>query len=299
MRRAGLPLTRLEIGLDGRAGDSVVFESIEFPASGADVRASHLHARHAPPADAQRPIECVDLMPNIPRPFQMKDWQGLARGFDRFVFDFDAARPIPAAGLARRVAHQHRPPHVRPAQLRWRPAPRPRQTRAGSGHLHRRGLRRDDCGHRQVAPGTRLRGMCEAWCNHLPGNLFSKPGRLVFNSFRGQAGSFWYDLWPQFMFASLADRYRTPLDAGSRARGRGVLGGRVRHHGARFQPHFVRLPKMRPIDNGRWREPDGAAGIAWLEYAAWREFGEERFLRAADAAMQFLGRPTTTRSTRC
>ena len=30
---------------------------------------------------------------------------------------------------------------------------------------------------------------------------------------------------------------------------------------------------MKPVFNGRWREPDAVAGIAWLEYMAYVKFG--------------------------
>ena len=50
---------------------------------------------------------------------------------------------------------------------------------------------------------------------------------------------------------------------------------------------------MKPVDNGRWREPDAAAGIAWLQYAAWRHTGKARHLAAADACLRFLDRRPT------
>ena len=31
----------------------------------------------------------VELMPNVPSPFQMRDWKGLAKVYDEFVFNFD------------------------------------------------------------------------------------------------------------------------------------------------------------------------------------------------------------------
>ena len=33
---------------------------------------------------------------------------------------------------------------------------------------------------------------------------------------------------------------------------------------------------------GRWIEPDGAAGVAWLEYAAWKKSGNVDHLNAAE-----------------
>jgi hypothetical protein len=45
---------------------------------------------------------------------------------------------------------------------------------------------------------------------------------------------------------------------------------------------------MQPVDNGRWKEPDAAAGIGWLQYMAWVKHKDPRTLEAADWCMQFL-----------
>ena len=47
---------------------------------------------------------------------------------------------------------------------------------------------------------------------------------------------------------------------------------------------------MRPFDNGERIEPEGGAGIAWLEYMAWQKCKDPRFLAAADWSIQSLER---------
>ena len=47
---------------------------------------------------------------------------------------------------------------------------------------------------------------------------------------------------------------------------------------------------MQPVDNGRWKEPDAAAGIAWLQYMARIKHKDAKNLQAADWCMQFLQR---------
>jgi hypothetical protein len=44
----------------------------------------------------------------------------------------------------------------------------------------------------------------------------------------------------------------------------------------------------RPVDNERWREPDAAAAVAWLEYAAWKRFQDASYLAAAESCLEFL-----------
>jgi hypothetical protein len=45
---------------------------------------------------------------------------------------------------------------------------------------------------------------------------------------------------------------------------------------------------MKPVYNGKWREPDSAAGIAWLEYMAWLKFKDPKYLQATKSCLQFL-----------
>ena len=48
---------------------------------------------------------------------------------------------------------------------------------------------------------------------------------------------------------------------------------------------FVR---HKPIYNGRWREGDAVAGVAWIEYMAWVKFRDAKYLDAARRAMDTL-----------
>jgi hypothetical protein len=42
------------------------------------------------------------------------------------------------------------------------------------------------------------------------------------------------------------------------------------------------------VFNGRWREGDAIAGVAWIEYMAWARSGERKYLDAARRAMEAL-----------
>src|SRR4051794_39432806 len=46
-------------------------------------------SRAAPPPTTQLSIDRVDLMPNRPTPFKLKDFKAIARGADKLLFDFD------------------------------------------------------------------------------------------------------------------------------------------------------------------------------------------------------------------
>src|SRR5687768_1264998 len=44
----------------------------------------------AAPPTTQETIDRVELMPNRPEPFELKDFDAIARGLDKLLFDFDA-----------------------------------------------------------------------------------------------------------------------------------------------------------------------------------------------------------------
>ena len=54
-----------------------------------------------------------------------------------------------------------------------------------------------------------------------------------------------------------------------------------------FDHTGLNLATMQPVERG-WIEPEAAAGIAWLEYMAWVQFEDPRFLTAADWAIRSL-----------
>ena len=45
---------------------------------------------------------------------------------------------------------------------------------------------------------------------------------------------------------------------------------------------------MSPVANGKWTEPDSAAGIAYLEYLAYQKWGESHHLEGAIFGLDYL-----------
>jgi hypothetical protein len=133
------------------------------------------------------------------------------------------------------------------------------------------------------------------------GTNFYNPADGVFlDRLKGQSGdSFWYDVLPNVLYCQLTDLY--PADAGLqrlmvRVAGRWyqacVALGASEHSATlpNFDHTGFNLRTMKPFDNGERVEPEGAAGIAWLEYMAWQKSKDPRFLRAADWSIQSLER---------
>ncbi len=109
---------------------------------------------------------------------------------------------------------------------------------------------------------------------------------LVLNNVNSQgSGSAWYDIFPSALFYEIGSRYpgRVSYQAQMRAIADSwlsalpVLSNNWEHTDFNFQT-------MTPV-NGAWNEPDMAEGIAWLEYMAYVQFQDPRYLAAADTCM--------------
>ncbi len=231
---------------------------------------------------AQAPIPRVERMPNLPQPFKMRDWRAHAMAYDRFVFDFEAkGEHLPLVWWDDAKANVGRRTFGLPSYVG---APN------AKGRAHEgitcmgavlgatvAGIDKSGGDHNWVL-------MCEEYFNKANGQ------RLVLNrTSAGTGGSFWYELWPHVLFYALADRHphlgsmqaivKTTADRWVEAVA--AMDGDFEHTAFDFKA-------MRPVDNGKWTEPDAAGGIAWLMLAAWQRWHEPKYLEAADQCLRFL-----------
>lgn len=264
----------VQLGLEGEPGASVVFESVQFE-PGRKLPAPRRVA-------GQRSIAAVDLMPNMPRPHRIIDWRVKARAFDRLVFDFHAkGQFLPLIWLDDARINIDRPTFGLPSYV-------------GDDREH--GSNQESITCMGAVLGATLAGidkrkqahdyvaMCEAFYNRRNGQNV-----VLNNQNQGTGGSFWYEIWPNIVFYALADRY--PGSASMEAIVR-TSANRWREAitalGGDFDHTAFDLARMRPVDNGQWKEPDAAAGLAWVEYAAWHRFRDPAYLEAAERCMRFL-----------
>lgn len=114
----------------------------------------------------------------------------------------------------------------------------------------------------------------------------------------GKSGdSFWYGVLPNVLYFQIGALYpgdprrdeRVNAIAAKLYDGCVALGGRVDPPALpNFDHTGFDLRTMQPFDNAIRIEPEGAAGIAWIEYAAWLKSKDARFLTAADWAVRAL-----------
>jgi len=283
--RVDAPL-QLQLGVEGEPGAYVVFENVEFLAA---PRRANCHPRRFF-QPGQKDIAAVELMPNLPEPYQLVDWREKALAYDRLVFNFKASGEfLPLVWLDDSRINIDRTTFGLPSYV-------------GSPH-QARGMTNSQEGITCLGAvlGATLAGvdksrqehdyvaMCEAWFNTANGM------HLVLNRQRDFAGgSFWYELFPHIVFYGLVDRYPdkprfAEIMHVTADRWRQVCLDLADRSGL---PDFDHLSfdfhTRKPVDNGKWREPDAAAGVAWLQYAAWMKFHDSNYLSAAESCIRFL-----------
>lgn len=239
-------------------------------------------------------VKAVEKMPNIPSPFQIRDWKQLAHDYDAFVFDFDAKGdflpliwwdkthknfPRDTFGLYSYVGNMHQ----------------------GCGDSH------EAIGCVAAVLGATLVGidksnqnghdwvlMCESYFNKGNGE------DLFLNDIDGNSGrTFWYELFNHILMYGLIDYYSDTGDFLAEMKTTADKWYDAAYHMGRpgiksdFDYTSFDFSTNTPVFNGIWREPDGAAGIAWVEYMAYRQFGDPKYLEAARWAMDYLQQRTT------
>jgi hypothetical protein len=229
---------------------------------------------------SQSAIPRVERMPNLPQPFAMRDWRRVTSDYLDLVFDFEQrGEHLPLVGWL----DEGRTMVSFPSYVGGSKDPEAVNYLAAvvSGSLIGLDMR-NYRGHDWLTLGT---------------NFFNPEEGVYVNRPRGgTGGSFWYDVFPNVLFYQLNGLY-----PGNPARDEQARSVAQKWHeacvalGAKTDPLALpnidhtglNLKTMKPVEQGRI-EPEGAAGIAWIEYMAWLEFKDPRFLTAADWAIRSL-----------
>jgi len=271
----------VQFGVEGPPGAWVEFAGLDF--------APRPPTRPARPHPGQLDIACVELMPNLPTPYKLLDWRAKARAYDRFVFDFAAqGQHLPLIWLDESRRNLDGPTFGLTSYV---------GDRNLFGSSNAEGVTCLGAVLGATLAGVDKRAgrhdyvrMCAAWVDRAHGT------GLVLNHPRAATGgSFWYEIFPSLVFFALLDRY--PDTPGFDALARGIADRWQRAYVALggsgtatpdFDHTAFNHQTGRPVDNGKWREPDAAAGVAWLAYAAWQRWHDPRHLEMADGCLRFL-----------
>ena len=248
-------------------------------------------------------ITRVASMPNIPSPFLMRDWKAETTNYDSFVFNY---------GLSGQYLPLIKPDNANENFiLPWFALPsyvgvtnnytQPEAINAIAAILDASNVGMD----KSNQGGTNWVRMMSQYFNSSLNVLFNNAG-----SSSSTTMDFWYQLLPHILFAGLVDRYPATAATSisySKKSGSATMNdmffaaasnwyGACKGMGANSTtaPNFnctgYSFVTNGPYSNGVFTEPEGAAGVAWLEYMAWRQFGQTNanFLQAADWSLQFM-----------
>jgi hypothetical protein len=237
-------------------------------------------------------IRQVRSMPNIPSPCDIRDWKQVAIGLDQLMFDPDAkGQYMPLIRYSRdenqNVVGFGFPDYV--GDFRMKPG----ANGVGAGIT--------DLG---AVWGATLVGIDKSKQNYNYVRMCAEhfDARPDFQMAGNDAHScdpektFWYTLFPNIIFASVADRYPNEAELSDMAQNAAVSWAKATDAltapGSDGVPNYDHtgfdFNAMKPTDNGHWSEPDAGAGVAWIEYAAYCRWHDPKSLSAADACMRYL-----------
>jgi hypothetical protein len=250
-------------------------------------------------------IPRVELMPNMPAPYQMRDWKQVARDYDNYVFSFtrmtsssdswwktypivwwDTQKynfPWDTFGMPSYIGHPtmssgdaHEAINCLGAVLGGALAgiDKSNQFVAATGLYYNFVL------------------MEQQYYNLENGE------DMVLNYTSTQSGqSFWYEVFPPLLFCQLLAKYPNTGSmedimyymADRMCNAEYVMGGRTSPWTVpNFTHTAFNFDTMTPFDNSIWKEPDAAAGYAWIEYMAYAKWGEPQHLTGAKWGIEYL-----------
>ena len=211
----------------------------------------------------------IQLLPDQPSPYLLRDWSKVAADFDALAFDDQAKGPyLPLIwksdegfGMPSYVGNETQ------------------RGKSGEGICQLGALLGATAIHRDKT----------AWLEESLMFLNSSEG-VVLNNPGGKSGSsFWYDLLPSVVFTQLTARYPTwkKGHAATKSIANAWLIG-AQKMGGNFDHTAFFLPTGHPFDNKQWVEPDAAAGVAYIELATGIETGDAKYLKASISALDVL-----------
>lgn len=238
---------------------------------------------------SQKRIQRVENMPNMPSPYQYKDWTAVAKGFDAFVFDETKTGT-----------------HLPLIFTRAQGANYPSQKSFGLDTYI--GTVNENNGEAiNVLPaliGATLVGIDKSQQNGnnwilASQDYFNKQnGQLLYlNNIGGRSGNdWWYDVMPNVYFYQLYDLYGSIGDADFQFTAiadqfaeavRGMDGSDTPWQRASMNYRAYDFLNEVPNEVGV-PEPETAGSMAWVLYHAYKRTQNQEYLKAAEWSMEYL-----------
>ncbi|MEO6132124.1 MAG: laminin G, partial [Saprospiraceae bacterium] len=238
---------------------------------------------------SQITIQRIELMPNEPSPYSMRDWKKVAISYDSFVYDINkTGQYLPLV-------------FTRPQGTNY-----PQNPSFGLDSYV--GTNSNNNGEAvNVLPslvGATLVGVDKTnqygmnWVL-MSQDYFNKNNgeNLYLNNIGGHSGAdWWYDMMPNVWFYQLYDLYGKKGDAENQfkliadrmAEAVRKMGGKTTPWTRAFMDYRAYdFLHMTPNPDGV-HEPEAAGAYAWLLYNAYKQNGDRNYLQAAEWSMEYL-----------
>ena len=105
----------------------------------------------------------------------------------------------------------------------------------------------------------------------------------------GYGRDWWYDVYPNVLFYAIYDQY--PNEPGFEEIARKIADKFYKADSilnGNYDYSFFDYGKMKPMKTHICAQPDAAAGHAWVLYAAYKKFGDQKYLNGALSALKAL-----------
>ncbi|ALM50662.1 hypothetical protein AMR72_02415 [Flavobacterium psychrophilum] len=248
----------------------------------------------------QQAIPRVTMMTDMPEPFKIIDYYKLAHDFDNTVYDFNAKGKFwPLVWVD--TSQKNYPQDVVGLY-----------TAIGDvrqGPANNNGMFHEALATMGATLGATLVGIDKA--DHQKRNYVG----MLKNYFNSETGwdimmnntcpevallgggygrDWWYDVYPNLLFYGIYDKY--PNEPGFEGMARKIADKFYEADlilGGNYDYSYFDYGKMKPMKNNICSQPDAAAGHAWILYAAYRKFGDKKYLDGALSALSALESQTT------
>lgn len=243
----------------------------------------------------QKAISRVDKMPNLPKPLNIIDWRDMALRFDKLVYDFDAKEKYwpmvwvdstgknfdqPTLGMYTAIGDVRQ--GLKSHKGMFHEAMANMGSVLGASLL---GIDKSNQANRNYV------GMLKNYFNRETGwnIMMNNTAPEVALLGGGYGRDWWYDVYPNLMFYAIYDQYPSEPDFERIARSiaekfyaaDSILNGN-------YDYSYFDYGRMTPMKNNICAQPDAAAGHAWVLYAAYKKFGDKRYLKGALSATKAL-----------
>lgn len=237
----------------------------------------------------------VDEMADLPQPLQIIDWKLMSKKFDQTIYDFNAkGKYWPMVWMENNNNN-----FKQPTMGMYTAVGDVRQ-----GIENHKGMFHEAMANMGAVLGASLVGIDKSNQN---GKNFTAMLKNYFNSDTkwnimmnntapevallggGYGRDWWYDVYPNVMFYAIYDQYPKEKDfdwiaksiAEKFYKADSILNGNYNYS-------YFDYGQMKPMKNQICLQQDAAAGHAWVLYAAYKKFGDKRYLKGAISAMTAL-----------